>query len=240
MPGRCPSCNQTYADESLTFCPNDGTPLNREASSSYDPPPGMYPGQQPPGNYPPPQPGYYPGAQQQGGQAPPPGWQPPYGQQQQYAPQYGAAAGGKNKLPIIIGVLALILIGGGIGLYFLLSKDSAPSTVDSSSTPNVTRSPGSTTSTFPTPSTTTTTTTGGGSYTEDEKHKLFQAVGITADNALIVEVAQKIGLLDSSGQPNPNFKTFTEEHMKWATRNMAFIREHLDKDKARAYVMANK
>ena len=65
-------------------------------------------------------------------------------------------------------------------------------------------------------------------------------MGITADNALIVEVAQKIGLLDSSGQPNPNFKTFTEEHMKWATRNMDFIMEHLDKDKARAYVMANK
>jgi hypothetical protein len=107
--------------------------------------------------------------------------------------------------------------------------------------PSTTRSPSSTTTTYPSPSTTTTTTTTtGGNYSEDDKHKLFQAVGITGDNMLIVEVAQKIGLLDSRGQPNDNFKAFTDEHMKWATRNMDFIREHLDKDKARAYVMANK
>ena len=247
MPGRCPSCNQTYTDETLTFCPNDGTPLIREAPPAYDPQGGMYGGAQPPGNYPPPpQPGYYPGGQQPGGQAPPPpGWQPPYGQQQQqqYPPQYGAPAGGaKNKMPIIIGALALLLIGGGIGLYFLLSKDSSSSTsTTTSSSPSATRSPGSTTSTFPTPSsTTTTTTTTGGSYTEDQKHKLFQAVGITQDNALIIEVAQKIGIVDSSGQPKSNFQTFVQEHYTWATSNADFIRQYLDKDKARAYVMANK
>ena len=95
----------------------------------------------------------------------------------------------------------------------------------------MTRSPGSTTTTFPTPSSTTTTTsTTGGSYTEDQKHQLFQAVGITADNALIVEVAQKIGIVDSSGKPMSNFQTFVQDHYTWATKNTEFIRQHLDKD----------
>jgi hypothetical protein len=247
MPGRCPSCNQTYTDETLTFCPNDGTPLVREtAPPPYDAQAGMYGGAPPPpGNYPPPPQGggHYPGQQQPGGQPPPPpgGWQQPYGQQQQqYAPQYGAPAGGaKSKMPIIIGLLALLLIGGGIGLYFLL-RDNSSSTarVDTPGTPGVTRTPGST-STYPTPGTTSTTTTGG-SYSDDEKHRLFQAVGITQDNALIIEVAQKIGIVDASGQPKSNFQTFVQEHYTWATKNADFIRENLDKDKARAYVMANK
>lgn len=257
MPGRCPSCNQTYVDESLTFCPNDGTPLVREAPPAYDPQAGMYGAQPPaPGNYPPPTQAYYPGApqQQQGGQAPPPppGWQQPYGQQQQQQypppPQYGAPVGGKSKMPLIIGLLALVLIGGGIGLYFLLKGDSSSSTTSNKTTtttssPAATRSPGSTTttSTFPTPSTTTTTTTRtGGTYSEDERHKLFQAVGMTRDNALIVEVAQKLGLLDEKGQPNSSFQPFSQEHIKWASSNVAFIREHMTPDKAREYVMANK
>jgi len=222
MPGRCPSCNQTYNDETQTFCANDGTPLIRQATSPYDPQAGMYGGgQPPPGNYPPPPPpqAYYPGAQQQpGGQAPPPpGWQPPYGQQQQqYSPPYGAppAGGSKNKMPLIIAALALVLIGGGVGLYFLLRDNSS--------------------------STTTTTTTTGGSYTEDEKHRLFQAVGMTGDNALIEEVAQKIGLADEKGMPNSLLEPFVKEHPEWAKRNLAWVREHLDPQKARAYVMANK
>ena len=260
MPGRCPSCNQTYTDETLTFCPNDGTPLVREAAPSYDPQAGMYGGAQQPGGYPPPAPqpgGYYPGAPQQGGlqqqPPPPPAWpqQPaPYGQQQ-YSPQYGAApvaGGAKNKMPIIIAVLALVLIGGGIGLYFLLRGDSSSTTTTSSSSSTTgspstsTKSTGSTTTTFPTPGTTTssTTTTTAGNYSEDDKHKLFQAVGITQDNALIIEVAQKIGIVDATGQPKSNFQTFVQDHYKWATSNAEFIRQHLDKTKAREYVMANK
>jgi hypothetical protein len=252
MPGRCPSCNQTYTDETLTFCPNDGTPLVREAAPPpYNQPPGMGAGGQPPGGYPPPPPqqgGYYPGAQPGGGQPPPPppgGWQQqPYGQQQ-YAPQYGAPAG-KSKMPIIIAVLGLVLIGGAVGLYFLLKDNSSSSnsnsrvTVESSGTPGTTRTPGSTTTTFPTPSTTTTTTTTGRSYTEDEKHKLFQTVGITKDNGLIIDVAQRIGIVDSRGQPKSNFQTFVQEHYSWALKNADFIRQYLDPAKAREYVLANR
>ena len=260
MPARCPSCNQTYTDETLTFCPNDGTPLVREVPPPYDPQGAMYgAGGQPPGNYPPPQPppqqGYYPGAPQQpppGGQAPPPpppGWQPPYGQQQhqQYPPPYGApvAGAGKSKMPLILGLLALVLIGGGVGLYFLLRDNNSSTTNTTNTTPTsspaATRSPGSTTtSTFPTPSTTGTTTTTSGSYTDDEKHRLFQTVGRTGDNALILEVAQKIGIVEANGQPNNQFQPFITEHLEWQKRNRAWAQEYFDPQKAREYVMAHK
>ncbi|HJU53769.1 MAG TPA: hypothetical protein VJ715_04320 [Pyrinomonadaceae bacterium] len=256
MPGRCPSCNQTYTDESLTFCPNDGTPLIREAPGAYNQPPGMGGGHQPPGGgaYPPPPPqqgGYYPGPQAGGQAPPPPGWQqqpPPYGQQQPppygqqpYAPPYGGGAPTTSKMPLIIGLLALVLIGGGVGLYFLLKGDSTETASDNRSGPVVTSSPSTTPrlpSTTTTPPTTTTTTTR--TYTEDERHKLFQAVGITADTTLIIEVAQKIGLVDAAGKENENFRPFLESHKSWAARNLAWVKEYRDKEKARAYVMANK
>jgi hypothetical protein len=261
MPGRCPSCNQTYTDEALSFCPNDGTPLVREAPGAYNPPPA---GMAAAGGYPPPPPqqgGYYPGQQAgPGGQAPPPpGWQqqqqpppygqqppPPYGQQQQYAPpSYGPPK--SSKLPLIIGLLALVLIGGGIGLYFLLKGDST-ATTDTRNSPTVTSSPGTnikpptatSTPLMTTPPTTTTTTTTTRTYTEDEKHRLFQAVGITGDTDLIIEVAYKIGIADAKGNQNENFEPFRKAHPEWAARNMAWVQQYRDKDKARAYVLANK
>jgi uncharacterized protein (UPF0333 family) len=274
MPGRCPSCNQTYTDETLSFCPNDGTPLIKDAPSSYDPQATMI--AQPPPNYAPqqdypPQQGYYApqGGQTpppQGGQQPPPGWQqpppygqqpPPYGQQQQqYAPQYGGApaAGNKSKLPLIIALAAVLLIGGGIAAYFLMRDNSSKVTSNtntySTSNANRTANTSTTTTTMPTlpsttatstPSTTSsTTTTSSSDYTEDEKHKLFQAVGITRDNALIVEVAEKIGISDSRGTPNPSFQPFVKEHFSWAVKNAAWVQEYRDPQKAREYVMAHK
>lgn len=254
MPGRCPSCNQIYADESQTFCPNDGLALVREAPGAYNaPPPGM--GAQPPaGGYPPPPPqgGYYPG--QQAGTPPPPGWQqqpppygqqppPPYGQQQQYGapPPYGAGVTKTSKMPLIIGLLALVLIGGGVGLYFLLKGDSTETT-DNTNSPTVTSSPGATPRlpSTTTPSTTTTTTTTTRTYTEDEKHRLLQAVGVTGDTDLMIEVAHRIGITDAKGNQYENFEPFRQAHVEWARRNQAWVKEYRDKAKARAYVMANK
>ena len=149
---------------------------------------------------------------------------------------------------MIIGAAALLLIGGGVLFYLLYNRDSSTTTTSNTSTTNTTvttaspsRSPGTTTSTYPSPTTTTPTTpTTTGSYSEDEKHKLFQAVGITKDNSLIIEVAQKIGIVDSSGNPNSKFQPFLTDHIEWAKSNIAFINQYRDPTKAREYVMANK
>ena len=74
---------------------------------------------------------------------------------------------------------------------------------------------------------------------EDDKHKIFQAVGITRDRNLASQVFQKIGLLDSNEQPTPAYEPFLKAHTEWATKNMDFVREHLTEDKAREYVNKN-
>ena len=74
---------------------------------------------------------------------------------------------------------------------------------------------------------------------EDDKHKLFQAVGITQDTALILEASRKMGLADSSGQPTPAMEPFIKAHYEWATKNIDFVKEHMTKEKALAYVKSH-
>jgi len=74
---------------------------------------------------------------------------------------------------------------------------------------------------------------------EDDKHKLFQAVGITQDLALITKVMQNMGLADSNGQPTPAMDPFIKAHYEWAPKNADFVREHLDKEKAMEYVKSH-
>jgi hypothetical protein len=74
---------------------------------------------------------------------------------------------------------------------------------------------------------------------EDDKHKLFQAVGITQDSALIIEASQKMGLADSSGNPTPAMEPFLKAHYEWATKNVDFVKEHMTKEAAKEYATKN-
>lgn len=74
---------------------------------------------------------------------------------------------------------------------------------------------------------------------EDDKHKLFQAVGVTQDTALILEASRKMGLADSSGQQTPAMEPFIKAHYEWATKNMEFVKNHMTKDKAMEYVKSH-
>jgi hypothetical protein len=74
---------------------------------------------------------------------------------------------------------------------------------------------------------------------EDDKHKLFQAVGITQEPALIIEASQKMGLADSSGNPTPAMEPFLKSHYEWATKNIDFVKEHMTKEAAKEYATKN-
>jgi hypothetical protein len=74
---------------------------------------------------------------------------------------------------------------------------------------------------------------------EDDKHKLFQAVGVTRDTSLILEASKKMGLVDSSNEPTPAFEAFTKSHYDWAMKNADFVREHMTEEKAREYVKSH-
>jgi hypothetical protein len=74
---------------------------------------------------------------------------------------------------------------------------------------------------------------------EDDKHKLFQAVGITQDLPMMTKVMQQMGLADSSGQPTPAFDPFVKAHYEWATKNREFVMEHMTKEKALEYAKSH-
>jgi hypothetical protein len=72
--------------------------------------------------------------------------------------------------------------------------------------------------------------------TDDEKHRLFQAAGITKDNALILRVIRKLGFGDGTGS---DYQEFVQGHFAWAMKNVEFIQSVNSEDRARAYVEAH-
>ncbi len=73
------------------------------------------------------------------------------------------------------------------------------------------------------------------SMTEDGKHRLFHAAGVTKDNELIQKVLRKLGFLGSSGNSD-EYQRFMKDHFSWAFKNIEFIQEVNTPEKARAYV----
>lgn len=74
------------------------------------------------------------------------------------------------------------------------------------------------------------------SMTEDDKHKLYQAAGMTRDAALIQRVIRKLGFGDGSGDDH---QQFVKEHFPWAMKNLSFIQSVNTPEKAREYVEAH-
>jgi hypothetical protein len=77
------------------------------------------------------------------------------------------------------------------------------------------------------------------SMSDDDKHKLYQAAGMTGDAELIRRVSIKIGLLGEDFTPGDNYQTFIYEHIDWAQRNGDFINSVNTAEKARAYIQDN-
>ena len=74
------------------------------------------------------------------------------------------------------------------------------------------------------------------SMSEDDKHKLFQAAGVTKDSQLILRVLAKIGYPNGTGD---GYQDFVRNHMAWAMKNLSFIQSVSTEEKARAYVEAH-
>ena len=73
------------------------------------------------------------------------------------------------------------------------------------------------------------------SMTDDEKHRLFQAVGMTKDNELIQKVLRKLGFMTSTGV-SEDYQQFVKDHFAWAMKNLEFVQSVNTPEKARAYV----
>jgi len=73
-------------------------------------------------------------------------------------------------------------------------------------------------------------------YSDDEKHKLFQAASITQDQQLIVKVVKKIGMFKENNTPADEYPQFIKDHITWAANNSDFITSVNTPEKGRAYV----
>lgn len=71
------------------------------------------------------------------------------------------------------------------------------------------------------------------SMASDDKHKLYQAAGMTKDRDLMLRVFSKIGLGDGTGADH---QQFIKEHFAWAMKNLEFVQSINTPEKARAYV----
>ena len=74
------------------------------------------------------------------------------------------------------------------------------------------------------------------SMSDDEKHRLFQAVNVTGDSELMQKVWRKIGFPSPTG---PEYEKFVGEHFSWAMKNLDFMQSVNTPEKGRAYVEAH-
>jgi hypothetical protein len=78
--------------------------------------------------------------------------------------------------------------------------------------------------------------TSSSSLSDDDKHKLFQAAGMTRDNEVIQKVLHKLGFLTPTNTVSDDYAPFVKGHLEWAKQNYRFIQSVNTTEKARAYV----
>ena len=74
------------------------------------------------------------------------------------------------------------------------------------------------------------------SMSDDDKHKLYYAAGLTGEAEVVRRVSVKLDLVDDDFTPRANYEKFVREHIGWVMRNADFVREINTPEKARAYV----
>lgn len=70
---------------------------------------------------------------------------------------------------------------------------------------------------------------------EDDKHKLLQAAGMSNDSEMMPRVLRKLGFITDAGVSD-DYAQFIKDHAEWAQRNFAFINSMRKPEAARAYV----
>ena len=82
----------------------------------------------------------------------------------------------------------------------------------------------------------TSTSDASSTMSDDDKHKLYQAAGMSKDAQLMMRAIRKIGLGDGTGDDH---QEFVKAHFAWAMKNTSFIKSILKPEDARAYAEAH-
>lgn len=134
--------------------------------------------------------------------------------------------------------LIVVAIAGGLGYFFYRSQERGP---DYRAARNFnfntnTNSSGANTNQN---SEAASPADGASSYSDDDKHKLFQAAGMAQNSELLQKTLKKIGLFKADGTPAADYEQFVKDHTSWALQNTSFITSINTPEKAKAYVDAH-
>jgi hypothetical protein len=129
-----------------------------------------------------------------------------------------------------LGLIVVVVIG--LAVYFISRRPSSFSTNRNSSY-NFNTNRGSNSNASESNSNSSTSST---SISDDEKHKLFQAVSMTKDEELMHRVWKKLGLMGQDNTPNDEYAEFVKDHVIWLFKNTDFIQSVNTEEKAHAYV----
>ncbi|MFN2511133.1 MAG: hypothetical protein ABR568_06765 [Pyrinomonadaceae bacterium] len=140
--------------------------------------------------------------------------------------KFAIGCGGAGCLGLIVVIAASAI------LYFYLNRQPTVRTADRNSNFNINTNRGSNSNT----SSESSDETSSSSMSNDDKHKLFQAAGMTSDSQLVLRVLEKIGFASGTGS---EYEAFVNDHAAWALNNPQFIISVNTPEKARAYVEAH-
>lgn len=127
----------------------------------------------------------------------------------------------------------IVVIAASAILYFYFERQPTVRTADRNSNFNINTNRGSNSNTSTESSD---RTYSSSSMSDDDKHKLFQAAGMTGDSQLVLRALEKIGFASGTGS---EYEAFVNEHATWALNNVQFIISVNTPEKARAYVEAH-
>ena len=142
-----------------------------------------------------------------------------------------AGCGGLGCLGLI--VLAIVC---GVGYYFYYAQRSPIRVYSSNSNSNGNFNTNQNTNESTNSSASNSSSETSSSYSDDDKHKLFQAAGMTKDQELTVKVLKKIGLFKADGTPAADYPEFIKDHFSWALHNTDFVNSVNTPEKAKAYL----
>lgn len=131
---------------------------------------------------------------------------------------------------IILGVLSAVI-------WFVYVRRPVAYTANRNSNVNVNVNHGfNRNSGYPTQSSSSPASTSSSSMSDDQKHRLFQAAGLTKDSDLIQKVLKKLGFMRENGTTTDEYAQFVKDHFAWAVKNLDFVNSVNSPEKARAYV----
>jgi|ERR1700730_4482571 len=144
-----------------------------------------------------------------------------------------AGCGGLGCLGLIVAVIAAVAV------YYFYAQRTPARSYNSNSNANSNRTPDQNTNESTNKSSSNSSSGPSSSYSDDEKHRLFQAASMTGDADVVQNVVKRLGLFKANGTPADDYPQFIKDHIVWGASNGAFIASLDTPEKARAYVDAH-